>query len=86
MDGSFEYALMLEMIFEFSKQFLFVASAGAAQVTDIVGDRAARTTQSQSFKLQRAFHSEQAVRENSGGSVSNYHGGSMVEEYKKSSF
>ena len=29
---------MLEMIFEFGKQFLFVASAGAAQVADIVRD------------------------------------------------
>ena len=68
---------MLEMIFEFSKQFLFIASAGAAQKAHLVRYRAARISQAQTFEFKRAFHSEQAVCKNSGGSVSNDHGGKL---------
>ena len=75
---------MLKKIFEFSKQFLFVASAGAAEVANIVGDRAARTSEAEAFELKRAFHGEQAVCENSGGSVSNHvvKNGEIVGERK----
>ena len=48
---SFEYVVIFEVALEFGKQFLFVASAGAAQFANIFRDGAVRTFQPQSFKL-----------------------------------